>query len=133
VLPPSSGISSLIMDSSLMMEAARTSETSVDNHFTRQYNPEDSSEHLLHGVGHDCDLTVVLQYVIVLGLTVKTALCSIILCGNFSGSRNPNFKNANYIVEVISEMKINVHFASALGNYNNVSWALSLRRPASIT
>jgi hypothetical protein len=24
--------------------AARTSETSVDNHFTRQYNPEDSSE-----------------------------------------------------------------------------------------
>jgi hypothetical protein len=23
----------------------RTSETSVDNHFTRQYNPEDSSEH----------------------------------------------------------------------------------------
>jgi hypothetical protein len=30
--------------STLMMEAARTSETSVDNHFTRQYNPEDSSE-----------------------------------------------------------------------------------------
>jgi hypothetical protein len=32
---------------SLMMEAVRTSETSVDNHFTRQYIPEDSSEHLL--------------------------------------------------------------------------------------
>jgi hypothetical protein len=31
--------------SSLMMEAVRTSETSVDNLFTRQYNPEDSSEH----------------------------------------------------------------------------------------
>jgi hypothetical protein len=31
-----------------MMEAARTSETSVDNHFTRQYNPEDSSEHEKH-------------------------------------------------------------------------------------
>jgi hypothetical protein len=29
-----------------MMEAVRTSETSVDNHFTRQYNPEDSSEYL---------------------------------------------------------------------------------------
>jgi hypothetical protein len=29
----------------LMMEAVRTSETSVDNHFTQQYNPEDSSEH----------------------------------------------------------------------------------------
>jgi hypothetical protein len=27
------------------MEAVRTSETSVDNHFTRQYNPEDSSKH----------------------------------------------------------------------------------------
>jgi hypothetical protein len=33
--------------SSLMMEAVRTSETSVDNHFTRQYNPEDSSERLI--------------------------------------------------------------------------------------
>jgi hypothetical protein len=28
-----------------MMEAVRTSETSVDNQFTRQYTPEDSSEH----------------------------------------------------------------------------------------
>jgi hypothetical protein len=27
-----------------MMEAVRTSETSVDNHFTRQYIPEDDSE-----------------------------------------------------------------------------------------
>jgi hypothetical protein len=27
-----------------MMEAVRSSETSVDNHFTRQYNPEDNSE-----------------------------------------------------------------------------------------
>jgi hypothetical protein len=27
-----------------MMEAALTSETSVDNHFTRQYIPEDYSE-----------------------------------------------------------------------------------------
>jgi hypothetical protein len=34
---------SIIRD--LMMEAVRTSETSVDNYFTRQYNPEDSSEH----------------------------------------------------------------------------------------
>jgi hypothetical protein len=39
VLPPSS--SSLI---SLMMEAARTSETSVDNYFARQCIPEDISE-----------------------------------------------------------------------------------------
>jgi hypothetical protein len=28
----------------LMMEAAYTSETSVDNYFTRQYIPEDKSE-----------------------------------------------------------------------------------------
>jgi hypothetical protein len=28
-----------------MMEAARTTETSVDNYFTRQYIPEDNSEH----------------------------------------------------------------------------------------
>jgi hypothetical protein len=28
-----------------MIEAVRTSETSVDNHFTRQYIPEDNSEH----------------------------------------------------------------------------------------
>jgi hypothetical protein len=27
-----------------MMEAARTSETSIDNYFTRQYSPEDNSE-----------------------------------------------------------------------------------------
>jgi hypothetical protein len=31
----------------MMMEAVRTSETSVDNHFTRQYIPEDNSEQLL--------------------------------------------------------------------------------------
>jgi hypothetical protein len=38
----------------IMMEAVRTSETSVDNHFTWHYNPEDSSEH------H------VIQYVVIL-------------------------------------------------------------------
>jgi hypothetical protein len=36
-----------------MMEAVRTSETSVDNHFTRQYNPEDSSEQALKMFGTD--------------------------------------------------------------------------------
>jgi hypothetical protein len=30
------------------MEAVRTSETSVDNYFTRQYIPEDNSEHHTH-------------------------------------------------------------------------------------
>jgi hypothetical protein len=37
--------------SSLMMEAVRTSETSVDNYFTRQYIPEDNSE--LHTRRHE--------------------------------------------------------------------------------
>jgi hypothetical protein len=36
--------STVILRSSLMMEAARTSETSVDSYFTRQYIPEDNSE-----------------------------------------------------------------------------------------
>jgi hypothetical protein len=31
-----------------MMEAVHTSETSVDNYFTRQYIPEDNSEHHTH-------------------------------------------------------------------------------------
>jgi hypothetical protein len=35
----------MIVDhSSLMIEAVRTSETSVDNRFSRQYIPEDNSE-----------------------------------------------------------------------------------------
>jgi hypothetical protein len=33
-----------LQQGSLMMEAARTSETSVDNYFTPQYIPEDNSE-----------------------------------------------------------------------------------------
>jgi hypothetical protein len=36
------GAASIII--ALMMEAARTSETSVDNYFTRQFIPEDKSE-----------------------------------------------------------------------------------------
>jgi hypothetical protein len=34
--------------SSLMMEAVRTSETSVDNYITLQYIPEDNSELLIN-------------------------------------------------------------------------------------
>jgi hypothetical protein len=34
-----------ILNIALLMEAARTYETSVDNYFTRQYIPEDNSEH----------------------------------------------------------------------------------------
>jgi hypothetical protein len=39
-----------------MMEAVRTSETSVDNHFTRQYIPEDNSEHPLLFVHNSYDV-----------------------------------------------------------------------------
>jgi hypothetical protein len=34
----------IVVDRSLMMEVVRTSETSVDNYFTRQYIPEDNYE-----------------------------------------------------------------------------------------
>jgi hypothetical protein len=39
-----------------MMEAVRTSETSVDNHFTRQYNPEDSSEHNIENASAETNI-----------------------------------------------------------------------------
>jgi hypothetical protein len=40
--------STIRIHSSLMMEAVPTSETSVDNNFTRQYIPEDNSEHQIY-------------------------------------------------------------------------------------
>jgi hypothetical protein len=56
MLPPSSGMrSSFYM--APMMEAAHTSETSVDSYFTRQYIPEDKSElhpNMLHKYMEDC-------------------------------------------------------------------------------
>jgi hypothetical protein len=41
-----------------MMEAVRTSETSVNNHFTRQYNPEDNSEHRIVNFATSINLVV---------------------------------------------------------------------------
>jgi hypothetical protein len=41
----SSGMYCRVKSSWIVMEAVSTSETSVDNHFTRQYIPEDNSEH----------------------------------------------------------------------------------------
>jgi hypothetical protein len=38
-------INQRLLSSGMMMEAVRTFETSVDNYFTRQYIPEDNSEH----------------------------------------------------------------------------------------
>jgi hypothetical protein len=40
----SEALSASITSPFLMMEAARTYETSIDNYFTRQYSPEDNSE-----------------------------------------------------------------------------------------
>jgi hypothetical protein len=39
------GMFRIVFWDSLMMEAVHTCETSVDNHFTRQYIPEDNFEH----------------------------------------------------------------------------------------
>jgi hypothetical protein len=44
-----------------MMEAVRTSETSVDSYFTRQYIPEDNSE--LHSQSTLCSLTRAVEMV----------------------------------------------------------------------
>jgi hypothetical protein len=46
----------------MIMEAVRTSETSVDNYFTQQYIPEDNSEH------HTCNFIIKLA---ILSLTVS--------------------------------------------------------------
>jgi hypothetical protein len=54
-----------------MMEAVRTSETSVDNHFTRQYIPEDNSEHI-----HTCDeCSVSSNYVMQHSIMYESLLC----------------------------------------------------------
>jgi hypothetical protein len=42
-----------VLTSSGMMETVRTSETSVENHFTRQYIPKDSSEHNFFRLKHN--------------------------------------------------------------------------------
>jgi hypothetical protein len=42
------------------MEAVRTSETSVDNYFTRQYIPEDNSEHHTLSVFAMCPTNIIL-------------------------------------------------------------------------
>jgi hypothetical protein len=46
-----------------MMEAVRTSETSINNHFTRQYNPEDSSEHQqeLHNLYFSKNISIIVN------------------------------------------------------------------------
>jgi hypothetical protein len=48
--------------SSLMMEAVRTYETSVDNHFTRQYDPEDNSDHVLASDRHSVFFFIIFMF-----------------------------------------------------------------------
>jgi hypothetical protein len=47
-----------------MMEAVRTSETSVDNHSTWQYNPEDSSEQGISLAVNDGGWLVTIDFVL---------------------------------------------------------------------
>jgi hypothetical protein len=56
----------------IIMEAVRTSETSVDNHFTRQYNPEDSSEHQRK---HICSLSLIQAPTAYMEITQLTKRC----------------------------------------------------------
>jgi hypothetical protein len=58
-----------------MMEAVRTSETSVDNHFTRQYNPEDSSEH--HYMFCVCVVVVVVVVITVANGNAVKGYCAV--------------------------------------------------------
>jgi hypothetical protein len=45
-----------------MLEAVRTSETSVDNYFTRQYIPEDNSEHqICNGFSDSAEIVATLK------------------------------------------------------------------------
>jgi hypothetical protein len=41
------------------MEAARTSETSVDNYFKWQYIPEDNSEHLIEKFNKAAEIKII--------------------------------------------------------------------------
>jgi predicted anti-sigma-YlaC factor YlaD len=62
------------------MEAVRTSETSVDNHFTRQYIPEDNSEH--HTSRRE-NLKSQTQYIYLFCLAIAYLLYYSILCKYF--------------------------------------------------
>jgi hypothetical protein len=70
----------------MMMEAARTSETSVDNYFTRQYIPEDNSELVVLSfqwkeLRHNLLYTFCIVYV----------LYDVINCNHFNRHHNPLF------------------------------------------
>jgi len=63
-----------------MMEAVRTSETSVDNYFTRQYIPEDNSELTVSGNSISNAIILILIFIItrILYIRILISLC----CGH---------------------------------------------------
>jgi hypothetical protein len=65
----------------MMMEVVRTSETSVDNHFTRQYIPEDNSEQEQYksdvcGILHCAFAPLIFQYQVLFVLLQLTCFMS---------------------------------------------------------
>jgi hypothetical protein len=75
-----------------MMEAVRTSETSVDNHFTWQYNPEDSSEH--QGCVYANGIAVLAEGLGILSLGANAT------SGMNNTSRNLSFTKITFLVDV---------------------------------
>jgi hypothetical protein len=65
-----------------MMEAVRTSETSVDNNFTRQYIPENNSEH------HTRRRENLKSHMLILSQNTKETLCKTVShLNNFMSSK----------------------------------------------
>jgi hypothetical protein len=74
---------------SLMMETVRTSETSADNYFTRQYIPEDNSEH--HTRRRE-NLEISQCFTL---FNTRKGLCSLSLCAIFLRSPPPSHVSAS--------------------------------------
>jgi hypothetical protein len=55
----------------MMMEAVRASKISVDSYFTRQYIPEDNSEHQLKDSFNPSEAVVYREYFIILPVYVS--------------------------------------------------------------
>jgi hypothetical protein len=80
------------------MEAVRTYETSVDNNFTRQYIPEDNSEHQRH-------ILFILKSILILPLDYLTKIAHAFLI----------FPNARYISLGKKSKAVPLHAMEVLG------------------
>jgi hypothetical protein len=81
-----------------MMEAVRTSETSVDNHFTRQYIPEDNSEQKKHYFTTNLESLRMIYFFVSTSLSCRMRyLCDLLVSGflvfhsRLHSSRSPVF------------------------------------------